>query len=184
MSEVIKKGYNKDFKYEELTEYNIGNILGVTEEELRTLFTAHEDMLYINPVLNDNALDIIREWDAHGYEVYILTARPKELERQTITWLESIGLPYSKLYMLGSYQKQEIVGLESIDIFIEDRRETIQTVEEASIETINILIDTPYNQGELSNHSKRVTTWEDIRKFVDNLGVTVNVKSLESELSR
>lgn len=58
---------------------------------------------------------------------------------------------------------------EGLDIFIEDRRETILSVEDKVPETINVLIDTPYNQGAIGKQSKRVLDWYEIEDYVSGI---------------
>lgn len=169
VSDVIKHSYREDFKYEDIVEYDLRKVLGISQEDVEEIFNLHEKDLITEPILNDNALEVIKGWSAKGYEIIIVTARKKIQESKTKVWLEGIGLPYNKLYVLGGYDKTGVVESEGLDIFIEDRRETILSVEDKVPETINVLIDTPYNQGAIGKQSKRLFNWYEIEDYVSEV---------------
>lgn len=169
VSDIINLEYKNNFKLEYIVEYSIGNVLNIPEEEVHRLFKKYRSHLFDTPKLNGISSNVINYWYDIGYEIILITARNESTTKDTKKWLSKCGIKYHKLYSIGSYGKSPIVVEEGIDVFIEDRIETIKEVEVYSPTTINILFDTPYNQGELERQSLRVFSWEEIKDNVEKL---------------
>lgn len=173
--------YYENFKYSDVTQYDLDKVLGISKEELIKIFKKHDDVLIKNPELNLNSVETINKW-AESCEIIIITARHGSETESTIEWLSRVGINYDRLYVIHDKDKYEIVAEEGIGLFIEDKYETVIKVEEYVPETINLLIDTPYNQGSLSRQSIRVTDWDEISEVVEKvIGKELLTKVLEYE---
>lgn len=174
VADIIATEY-EGFKYTDVTQYDLDKVLGISKEELIKIFNKHTDKLLTNPELNLNSVEVINQW-AEDHEIIIITARHGKEYDSTLDWLQRTGISFDKLYVVHNRDKHEVLIEEGIGLFIEDKYETVIKVEEHMPETINVLINTPYNQGKLMAQSKRVTDWEEIEELVN--------KVLTNELSK
>lgn len=121
--------------------------------------TAHED---VPPVVG--AIEAIQ--NLKNNELILITIRPEHFRTQTEEWLlHHFSNAFSEIHMLGDSlgvggfkkTKGELAKELGIQIFIEDSLSNAKNISEKNIPVI--LLDKPWNQGELPENVFRVATW-------------------------
>lgn len=179
------KAFNKEFgtsvKYEEIyhfyyLEKNVGVEKTLVSEFIESIVHSEEFQLQIPPIIN--ALKIIKKWIKKGYSIHYITSRPIDTQEETEKWLKKHGfmLPgvtldlynekehnFSHISRINSY-KRFIADGKKLDIFIEDSIDIAK-----SMDIPVLLVDRPWNQGNLPENVKRVKDWEEIGCRVNNI---------------
>ena len=159
--------------FEEVTEYNLGRILGIGDDEFYGIlnrFYGSEFFDNIQP--EEGSQDTIGKIMELGYEVCVLTSRPKALGTQTRAWVKKYFEGIDPKQVLLS--KEILPGPESlkgpvckkrgIDLIVDDSLE--QAISCAS-ECAVLLFDRPWNQRvniRLPRHVVRVNSWKELYK--------------------
>lgn len=111
------------------------------------------------------AVDAISSLREH--ELIVITMRPEHHRTSTEEWLlHHFSDAFDSVYMVGDtigaggmrITKGELSKELGIDIFIEDSLSNAKNISEQEIPVI--LLDKPWNQGELNELIHRVNTWE------------------------
>lgn len=141
-------------------------------------FTKEETNLFLEEFFNSNShvdiLPIIGAVEAiqqlSDYDLIAITIRPESWRLQTEEWLsKNFKKSFSKLYMLGVeasseggilQSKEELSTELGLGLFIEDSLSTSKKISEKGIPVI--LLDKPWNQGELPEKIYRVRSWEGV----------------------
>ena len=90
----------------------------------------------------------------------IITARDNRYYQETYDWLKKNNLPYDELMLLGSHEKMEFCLEKDLKVLGEDTLEIGIKVSAAGIPVL--LMDAPYNHGELPELVYRKHSWEEI----------------------
>ena len=116
--EVVKKHYNLKLDETEICYHDLDLLLGISKEERDELVkvTLLEDLSLI-----DGAKEALMELYSENNQIFILTARSKELENITRYWLEQKGIPYSHLFILNE-GKKHLADIKP-DLVVEDNLE-------------------------------------------------------------
>lgn len=147
--------------------------LGIEKERVREFITnslKREDFsLAIKPY--EDAVSIVRKWGSYGYSIHYITARPSSLGEITQKWLEKHGFwlkgatldlfDESIGYKSDVDYKKRIVEKIGIDVLIEDSRENAQVMDIPVL-----LLDMPWNRGEVPENVKRVSNWGEIEEHM------------------
>lgn len=161
--EDANKYFNTNVKPEEVTKYEVHEVLGVTNEEYMMFYKVFKEKLHLNAEARAHAGKIL--WDLYNkHNIYYVTAREKELRDTTEKWFSINNLPQAGLYLLGSHHKVNKAIDLKCDIFLEDRYEN--ALELASVGFHVLLVDTDYNRKPLIQGIKRVYNWMDIEKEI------------------
>ena len=103
-------------------------------------------------------------------ELIVVSARPEETSNGTMEWMgRYFNGVFSGVYLTGQWarsgngrKKHEVCKEIGIDLLIDDY---LGHANECSNDGIRVLLfDQPWNQGKLSNGTKRVYSWKDIIK--------------------
>lgn len=158
---VIKKKYNVDLSYHDITEWELPvggtDIKEIIEECLR------DKNFTINMPIHENALDTIRIL-SRAYEIYVLTSREKLSDEWSREWLRRNELNYSELINCRVTGKAEACKENGIDILIDDRIKNI----------IEFLL---YSNG---SAIRFIRPWNSNRCCRSNLPQTTRLFSVES----
>ena|SRR3989344_827983 len=168
--------FGTSIKFEEVTDfYHIETIFSKSKAQVDKFLESklHRDefMIRVPPILP--ASDFIQIWLKKGMSVYYISARPKNIQKVTKKWLVKHGFWWegAKLYTFDTDKnytdieyKTGIAKFEKLDIFIEDKKDIAE-----AMDIPVALLDRPWNSGALPRHVKRVYSWEEINKFIDDI---------------
>lgn len=161
--------YGSRIERQHMTSFDMQKVLNCTLDEVRdrvfefTLSPEHGDAL---PV--EGAKEALAEL-SKKYELHIITARNRQANDVTFQWIEkhfpkhfqSVTITNQFFGLPGTtYTKVEIGKKIGIDVMIEDSIKNAHEIGTAHIPVI--LLDTPWNQGELPANVTRVYSWAEI----------------------
>lgn len=163
----LNKAFNKNFTLEDITQYHLPPLLGVSEEEFWDWMKRHEKAIYAQAPPAKAAKKVLERL-ARRYQLIYITARPQYLKDVTVQWMERHRFPYHHIDLLGSHQKVEQAKKHGVQLFFEDRLETANAVaEELGIPVF--LFQTPYNSGTAHPLIQRVNDWQEAEKRLEEL---------------
>lgn len=151
--------FNKNKQVEEVHLYDIIQTFEITPVELKTFVEQRGRFLMSAPCPMKGAahyLSMIKKY----HNIYIVTARREAYKQETQAWLRQYGMLYDELLLLGSYKKDETCLKKRLDVMVEDTLEVGLELSAAGIPVI--LMDAPYNRGELPGLIFRKHSWFEI----------------------
>ncbi|GAB1611609.1 hypothetical protein AXY37_04875 [Mammaliicoccus lentus] len=163
----LQKDFNEKLRYEDITEYNLANVLKCEEEEMLNWFKNNESYIYQNSPVAEGAKDILNQLK-HEYELYYISARHHYLEDITKTWFDTHNIPFDQIILTGSHDKLKVTKEQRIDVFFEDKLDNALDINEK----LNIpvfLFDTPYNQKSLNKGIYRINNWHDVSSILSKI---------------
>lgn len=103
-----------------------------------------------------------------------MTAKPDYLREKTQIWLNKhYGDVFKEIHFIGEIHanqnghkksKGELCDEIGVDIFIEDSMANARNI--ARLHRPVLLIDSPWNQGELPDNVRRVSGWREVMEIV------------------
>ncbi|MCU7556855.1 hypothetical protein RW115_02505 [Macrococcus capreoli] len=160
----LQKSFNKNFKYEDITEYDLSNVLNIPEAEIYQWFKTHEHDMYKFSPVHQGADHVLNQWAKH-YQLIFISARHTYLNDLTIEWFKTHQVPYHQIELTGSHDKIETAKRLKVDAFFEDKLDNAIEIHEA-LQIPVYLFDTPYNQCVLPKGVTRVYSWEEVDRLV------------------
>ncbi len=168
---------NKNISKEDLTTFHyIEEVFGLNEDETNKYMEyLYSDAGHKNVRPVTGAVESISRIGKNN-EIYIVTAKPDTLEKNTKEWLNSHFLPvfkdvhFTNQYMSKKIQKRksDICEAMGIQIFVDDSLSNAKDISSVNIPVL--LFDTPWNQTDvLPDLVKRVYSWDEIEKEIENL---------------
>lgn len=166
---LIQRRFKEDFKYEDLVEYDIDKVLGVSKEDVIEFFKENHELIILNPNMMTDSVKTINLLIEEGHELYLITARHDSTKEDTFKWLkmEGILVNESKVYFVGNHNKEELIQELDLDIYVDDRLETLLEVNRVTKgKCKTILIDAPYNRNYEERDIIRVRDYEELNKYL------------------
>ena len=156
---VVKKEYGLDLREQDIYAHDLFLVLGITEEEAMELIRKNliRDLDLIPGV--KESLDKLRNEN----EIYLLTARPDDLNNITKDWLKRKEIPYDELIHLNEGEKHQVnLGL---DIIVEDNlKDAIRWLNKSNKV---IILDHPWNRSlNVRKLFLRAFNWQEIVEIV------------------
>lgn len=167
---LIQRRFKEDFKYEDLIEYDIDKVLGVSKEDVIEFFKENHELIVLNPNMMTDSVKTINLLKEEGHDLCLITARHISTKEDTFKWLkrEGILVNESKVYFVGNHNKEELIQELDLDIYVDDRLETLLEVNRVmSGKCKTILIDAPYNRSYKERDVIRVRNYEELNKELD-----------------
>ncbi|OPX88080.1 MAG: 5' nucleotidase, deoxy (Pyrimidine), cytosolic type C protein (NT5C) [Pelotomaculum sp. PtaB.Bin104] len=155
----LNRYFNKNIQFEEVSLLNIIQSYEVTPGELKTFLKQRGRYLMSAPSPLKGAAYYLSKLKKY-HDIFIITARKKKFEEETRSWLQQNGILYDDLILLGSYDKKETCVENGLGVMVEDTLEIGLEVSAAGIPVI--LMDAPYNQGNLPELIYRRHSWSEI----------------------
>lgn len=155
----LNQYFNTNKRVEKVNLLSIIQTYEITPDKLKTFLEQRGRFLMSAPCPLKGAayyLSRIKEY----YDILIITARHKKYEQETKNWLQKHGILYDDLILLGSYEKKEACIENELGVMIEDTLEIGIEISAAGIPVI--LMDAPYNQGDLPELIYRRYSWSEI----------------------
>lgn len=159
--------YGCSIKPEQVTDYEIHHVLGITEEEYLEFYDLLGEALHKESGIRPGAAEVLRQLYSR-HQLHYITARNPRMERVTKEWFHRHDVSGHGLHLLGSHHKVEKAHELGCHLFIEDRYENAQAIAESGIEVL--LMDCYYNRGlPLHKNVYRINSWQDVDRFVKKL---------------
>lgn len=163
----INEHFNKTYTIDDITEYDLSKVLGITEKDFWEWMKSHEPTIYKQSALATDAKNILEEWQQF-HELYYISARGKHFHDLTVDWFHRLQVPYDHIELLGKHDKLNAVKKHGVHLFLEDKHDNACDIaEECKIPVI--LMDTPYNQSPIPKDVYRVKSWNEAKAIVKKL---------------
>jgi uncharacterized protein len=163
--ELSNKHFSKDVKREQVTQYDIPTVLGVTNEEYDEFYKKYKIEIHSKDPIKKHAKEILEKLSIK-HKIYFITARDTELKETTHSYFREYEIHYDGIFMLGSHYKLDQAKDLCCDIFIEDNYNTASELAEAGIRVL--LMDHYYNRRPLLENMVRVHNWDEVYNIIEN----------------
>ncbi|WP_226656878.1 hypothetical protein [Pseudalkalibacillus hwajinpoensis] len=162
----LNSSFNKQLSLDDLTEYNLANILGIHKDEFFKWLKANEQNIYANAMIADEAHPTLEAWE-ENYDLFYISARGNHLLETTTNWFNANSIPYHHIELIGKHDKIDSIKKNHVDVFFEDKHDNACAIaEECQIPVI--LFNTPYNQGNVPANVSRLETWSQARYWLQH----------------
>jgi len=161
--------YCTDFRKEQVTDYHLSNLLGVSSEEtIKRLSDFYKTGYFRNIMLVPGAAEGIKQLRQNN-KLIVITARPKEIHNITIDWIGSnFKDSFSDIYFTSSCYfnnglkktKADICLENKVNILVEDSLDYAADCAKANVGVF--LFDRPWNRKKEPRGVIRVKSWKDI----------------------
>ncbi len=150
--------------YDELVEWDFWKRLRISGEEFMELMKKAWTMWRELPPTEPNLSKKVSMLKSFG-RVDIVTARPREVEKYTLRWLEAHRIPYDGyIWMRSSGVKATL----DYDVFIDDSPLMVDGC--AMRARLLLLYDRPWNRGILENvHVRRVKSLDEAYQILKEM---------------
>jgi len=164
----LNQKYKTGLRVEDIVDYQLGRIWGVTEEELvESIFEFYRtDLFQDMPPMpgSEKVIPLISQ----EHSLYVITSRPEWMKQQTYDW---IGTHFPGMFsdvILTSQctlqekgeKKSDVCQRLGATVMIEDCLDYALDCHLKGIRTI--ILDMPWNQGALPKDMPRVYSWHQI----------------------
>ncbi|TDM04359.1 5' nucleotidase, NT5C type [Macrococcus carouselicus] len=163
----LQKSFDAHLRYEDITAYDLGVVLGKSDAEMYDWFMANQEEIYTHSPIAEGALPVLKEWSAQ-YELVYISARYDYLDQVTADWFAKYDVPFHHIELTGSHDKIETARNLEVDVFFEDKLDNAIAIHE-ELDIPVVLFDTPYNQAALPENIHRVFTWDEAKKVLSTL---------------
>lgn len=162
----INDEYQLQLSLEDITQYELTNVINIPPEEFYEWFVKAEPKIYAESPLAPGAKEVLTKWKEQ-FQLYFISARRSDLLEITKKWFNMNDLRYHHIELIGSHHKVETAKKYNVDLFFEDKHDNAVMIhEELNIPVI--LFDTPYNQDPIPEGVIRVKNWQEAEKWVNN----------------
>lgn len=159
----LNKFFNKSKRLDEIHLYEIHKTYEITKADFDLFLESKGRLLMREPApITGSSFYLGRLKQQH--EICIISARDKKYYQETQGWLKKNGLPYDELLLLGSHEKMEFCLDKNLKVLVEDTLEIGIKVSAAGIPVL--LMDAPYNRGDLPELIYRKHSWEEIYRTI------------------
>ena len=160
----LNSSFNKKLSLSDITQYDLANLLNITQEEFFEWLKSNEETIYSNAIIAEHAHPILEDWKGN-YELFYISARGNHLLDTTRNWFTTNRVPYHHIDLIGKHDKINSIKKHQVDVFFEDKHDNACDIaEECDIPVI--LFNTPYNQGAVPSGVKRLDTWPEARNWL------------------
>ncbi|CCC57701.1 5' nucleotidase, NT5C type [Caloramator australicus] len=156
--------FNKNLKEDDVKEYEIYKVLGVSEEEYNKFYDMYSELIHFRAKPREFASKVLKDI-SQKHNIYYVSAREPKLMNITEKWLKRYNFPKGEVYLLGTHNKIQKAKELRCDIFIEDRYENAVQLAKEGFKVL--LIDCPYNRKPLKEGIYRVFNWEQIHEIIE-----------------
>lgn len=164
--DICNKYFNTNITEEQVTDYSVHNLLGVTDDEYMEFYEKNKFKIHSNQKLREDAKSVIRKLSLSN-NIYFVTARDKNLTMLTYGYLRKNEIPYDRLFVLGTPDKIDTAKDLNCDVFIEDSYDNALQLSNAGFKVL--LIDTNYNRKPINENILRVYNWNEIYSIINKL---------------
>jgi uncharacterized HAD superfamily protein len=177
---VVEREFGKRIEYEQLTNFDVGHSCGLTAAEREKLYeVVHrpDELLRMVPI--DEAIQVLKEWQARGFDIAIVTGRPPASYEASVEWLAKHDISYGSFTVVDKYARFATENTIAIDLTELASQQFCWAVEDslpmaqylASAMNVPVaLLDCPWNRAD-SYHAQvnRFQDWRAIGKATPQL---------------
>ncbi len=163
----INKHFSLNLTLNDITRYELTEVLNISSEEFGKWFGAVEADIYKNSPLAEGAKSVLDQWKEE-YELYFISARPSKLTELTKIWFSQQDVTYHHIELIGSHNKISTAKKYNVDIFFEDKHDNAVDIHN-ELQIPVILFNTPYNQDPIPEGVIRVNNWSEAKETVEKL---------------
>jgi uncharacterized protein len=164
----VNEHYQLNLKAEDVTEYEIEKILGISEADFWQMYDLHGEVLHADSAVRIEAPEVLKRL-YKDHELHYITARHSRMKEVTEEWLLRHEIPHHGLHLLGSHDKVETAHQLGCQVFVEDRYENATAIAASGIEVL--LMDCYYNRKlPLMDNMQRVADWKHAETIIRDLG--------------
>ncbi|SKC63259.1 5' nucleotidase, NT5C type [Maledivibacter halophilus] len=156
--------FNTNVKPEDVNEYEIHNVLGVSRKEYMEFYKNIGELMHSKAKLRSRAKRVLYKLSLY-HNIFYVTAREERMTKVTYSWISKRNLPCNGLCLLGSHHKVQKAKELNCDIFIEDRYENALELFNAGFKVL--LIDCNYNRYPIPKEIIRVKGWDSIYEEIE-----------------
>jgi uncharacterized HAD superfamily protein len=156
--------FGASFSFPDIFDYNIFKVYGLSEQEVLSFLGERERVLVEEPPVKEGAVPYLRRLSKR-HAIYLVSARYERYRSETEKWLLRHGVPYRDLVLLGTPDKREACARLTVDLFVEDSLKNAGQLSSCGIPVL--LLDAPYNRGELPPLVRRCFSWEEIFRLIE-----------------
>jgi uncharacterized HAD superfamily protein len=178
--EVLTTQFGKQVEWEDIHDYDLGVSLGMDEAQLtRFMHAVHRPEVLASVEPMAGSLDVLTEWMAQGYQIEVVTGRPKATEDVSRQWLKAQAMPHHSLIHVDKYAwEEELLGTSAgvplvqlagngYCLAVEDSAEVAIHLTEI-LDAPVVVLDRPWNRRPLDDHANlngrivRCDSWQEI----------------------
>lgn len=177
---VLEADFGKRVEWEDVIHYDLGISLGMDQERLSEFMQAiHQTEVLASIVPMSGSREALQGWIDQGYEVEVVTGRPKATDKISRDWLATHEMPHHSLIHVDKYAwEEELLGTTSgvplIDLAGNGYCLVVEDSAEVAIHLVDIVdvpvvvLDRPWNRRRLDEYPNsegrivRCKTWQEI----------------------
>lgn len=167
--------FRTNIKFKDIDDYNIFKIYGITKIDMYRFVREREEILISQPAVKDNADKYLKLLNKK-HTICIISARKEKYLLQTRIWLQKHHIPFENLLLIGQHDKRETSKRMNIALLLEDNLKNACQVSACGIPVI--LLDAPYNKGQLTPLIRRSQSWQEVYKIIENPVFNVEGKKI------
>lgn len=154
----------ENVKEEEYTSIDWNDTYGPQYQNIYENFDVEYSHIYKEANILDGAKEVVDKLLENGDQVYFVTARSKDIDEITKSWIEKQGLDSSRVYSLsGNSGKVKMAEKLQCDYFIEDDPNNVKNLLKAGYKVL--LMDTNYNKEIISDIEKKTKIYSGMDQF-------------------
>lgn len=177
---ILEENFGKRVEWEEIIDYDLGISLGLDQAKLAEFMQAiHQPEVLESIVPMTGSREALQGWIDQGYEIEIVTGRPKATDEISRDWLAAQEMPHHSLIHVDKYAwEEELLGTTSgvplihlagngYCLVVEDSAEVaIHLVDIVDVPVV--VLDRPWNRRRLDEYPNpegrivRCKTWQEI----------------------
>ena len=164
--------YGTSYERKDVWSWYLDQVWGCTEKEaIERVKEWYDSEEHTQSMPISGAIEAIEKL-AQSYELHIITSRPSSIRKPTRLWLERyFAKHFAEIHFTnhsepGSGSKAEICRNLDVSFLIEDSLKHARDV--ASGGTTVLLLDSPWNQEDVSGNIIRVHSWEEVVELIDS----------------
>jgi len=178
--QVLATEFGKQVEWDQVLDYDLGVSLGMDEAVLTEFMHAlHRPEVLASVVPIPGSLEALERWVERGYEIEVVTGRPRATEEISRKWLRSKEMPHHSLIHVDKYAwEEELLGTSSgvplvqlagngYCLAVEDSAEVAIHLTEI-LEAPVVVLDRPWNRRQLDEYPNldgrivRCESWPEI----------------------
>lgn len=160
--------FSRDIQPRNVTSYDIVKVYNIDARQLEEFTSARKEFLVEAPEPVPGAVECLSGLKNRS-QIFLISARRAELRARTEEWLKKHNLAWDQLILLGSHDKADTCVKLRLDVLVEDSRQNALQVSSRGINVL--LLDAPYNQGNLPTLVRRCHSWDEICMRLKDTGL-------------